>query len=146
MQLSLWFEVEEIPSEEKASMEDLIQGVSESVKLSVDMPLNKEVIHVIIASDSLIQELNRDFRGKDSLTDVLSFPLGHDQEVTGEIYICWTRVISQAEDYGHSWQREFSYLLVHGVLHLLGYEHGVDPNPEMRELEEKILLAMEMGR
>ena len=103
-------------------------------------------INIIIAQESLIEELNRDYRGKDSVTDVLTFPLGLEEEVTGEIYICWQRVISQSREYGHSWQREFAYLLIHGILHLLGYQHGSEPNPEMRAAEEKVLSRLELGR
>ena len=104
------------------------------------------VLYVIVASGELVRQLNRDFRNTDAVTDVLSFPLGDEGEITGEIYICWPRVVSQAGEYGNSLEREFGFLLVHGILHLLGYEHGDEPNPEMRALEEKILERINLGR
>ena len=89
-----------------------------------------------------IQELNRDFRNKDSVTDVLSFPtLDEESEIVpfdneaialGDVIICADRCKEQAEEYGHSLEREVAYLTIHSVLHLLGYDH-------MNEDEEKIM-------
>lgn len=146
MELSIWYELEGVPLQCQEEMEEILARVVPSVVSTVDMPVETENYHVIITSQEYIRQLNRDFRQKDCVTDVLSFPLGSENEITGEIYICWDKVNSQASEYGHSWQREFSYLLVHGILHLLGFEHGDEPNPAMREMEEKILAAMGMGR
>lgn len=146
MQLSIWYENEDIPSHCREGMEGMLARIAPAIANAVDVPVDSENYHIILTSQDYIRRLNRDFRCKDCVTDVLSFPLGSEEEITGEIYICWDRVNSQASEYGHSWQREFSYLLVHGILHLLGFEHGDEPNPAMRELEEKILEHMGMGR
>lgn len=109
-------------------------------------PLPGQRVNIIVATAPFVHQLNNDYRGKDSVTDVLTFPLGAEEAVTGEIYICWPRVVTQAETYGHSRQREFCFLLTHGILHLLGHQHGAEPNPEMRALEEAILSRLDLGR
>lgn len=107
-----------------------------------------------------MRQLNRDARGIDAVTDVLSFPyldgikgkqftaadFPHDVNLEtgnlmlGEIDICLPIVFLQAQEYGHSRQRECAYLALHGFLHLLGYDHMTDADKaEMRALEEQIL-------
>jgi len=106
-----------------------------------------------------IRRLNRELRGMDKVTDVLSFPaldgikgekiLGEehpfeiDEEgnlLLGSIAVCCQRAKEQAEEYGHSYERELHYLLVHGIMHCLGYDHLTDEEKaEMREKEEQIL-------
>ena len=106
-----------------------------------------------------IQRLNRETRGIDKVTDVLSYPaldlvkgepiLGKDYPwdideegnlLFGSIAICVARAREQAEEYGHSYERELHYLLVHGILHCLGYDHMTDEEKsEMRAREEEIL-------
>ena len=107
-----------------------------------------------------IRELNKNERGKDAVTDVLSFPsttvtageivkrknypFDIDPESNsvfmGSIIICTERAKEQAEEYGHSLKREFYYLAVHGMLHIFGYDHEVESDKEvMREMEEEIL-------
>ena len=92
-----------------------------------------------------IRALNRDFRDKDSVTDVLSFPTLDDESeivpfdneavMLGDVIICYDRCKEQAEEFGHSVEREIAYLTVHSVLHLLGYDHMTDA--EEREMIEK---------
>ena len=84
---------------------------------------------VLVDTPERIQTLNREFRHVDRVTDVLTFPawegedpLGMDGYL-GDIMICYERAALQAEEYGHSLTRELSFLTVHGVLHLLGYDH-----------------------
>lgn len=99
-------------------------------------------VSVTFVDKEEIQELNRDFRNKDSVTDVLSFPtLDEESEIVpfdneaialGDVIICADRCKEQAEEYGHSLEREVAYLTIHSVLHLLGYDH-------MNEDEEKIM-------
>ena len=144
MQLQLFFEQEN--TEIESELGNLVDMTARAVEQAICASLEQECYNVIVASEDLIRQLNRDYRQQDSVTDVLSFPLGPGDEVTGEIYICWARIISQSEEYCHSWQREFCFLLVHGILHLLGYEHGDLPNPEMRAMEEKILAIQKLGR
>ena len=90
-----------------------------------------------------IQRLNKEYRKIDKVTDVISFALedNHDQinneiRVLGDIYICIPKMIEQAESYGHSIKRELSFLTVHGLLHLLGYDH-------MNQEEEKVMFGLQ---
>ena len=113
-----------------------------------------------------IRRLNRETRNKDAVTDVLSFPsldgirgkkilkknfpfdIGEDGEIfIGSIAICEDRAKEQAEEYGHSYNRELHYLIVHGLCHLLGYDHIEEADKkEMREKEERILGKMGITR
>ena len=87
--------------------------------------------NLIIVDNNYIHELNRDYRGIDRETDVITFALededtliiGDDERILGDIYISIDRARSQAVDYGHSFLRELSFLAVHGFYHLLGYDH-----------------------
>lgn len=146
MQLSLYFEDNKIPSAKRDEMHSLVEQAGNSVDKAVGSVTQVHRLNIIVAGAKLIRQLNSEYRHKDTLTDVLSFPMGQEEEVTGEIYLCWPRVMEQADEFGHSWQREFSFLLVHGILHLLGYEHEEEPNLEMRAMEERILELMFMGR
>ena len=103
-----------------------------------------------ITNEDELQTLNRTYRGVDTTTDVLSFEAGNfdagfvpsPEAVAhlGDIAISFPHVVRQAEEYGHSQARELAYLLAHGILHLLGYDHE-DPvdAKEMREHEEAAL-------
>ena len=108
-------------------------------------------------SDKKIRELNRQFRGIDKATDVLSFPqdepvgeafplVGPAPRPLGDIVISGDRVRAQAADYGHSQRRELAYLAVHGLLHLLGFDHETEPDRErMRRAEESALAEIPRG-
>lgn len=115
-------------------------------------------ISVTFVDNEQIKVLNRDFRNIDSSTDVLSFPLGENgiydsnpetgAKLLGDIVISLQKAVSQAEEYGHTFQREVAFLTVHSMLHLLGYDH-VDGGMEaeiMREKEEEVLLNMGLTR
>ena len=102
--------------------------------------------NIIVVNKEYIHELNKTYRGIDSETDVISFALEDDKtfnldsRILGDIYISIDRVHSQAKDYGHSELREFAFLSVHGMLHLLGYDHMTKSDEEkMFSLQEKIL-------
>lgn len=105
------------------------------------------VFSIIFVSDNEIQDINREYRNIDRVTDVISFAFEDNQEmvyndlrVLGDIYICIPRMIEQANEYGHSIKRELSFLTVHGLLHLLGYDHQTkDEEKEMFGLQELIL-------
>ena len=109
--------------------------------------INNALFNIIIVDENKIQELNRDYRGKDSVTDVISFALEDDEifidtdiRVLGDIYICIKRAQDQAIEYGHSLLRELAFLSVHGLLHLLGYDHiEKDDEKVMFSLQEMIL-------
>lgn len=146
MKLALFFDEVDILPGQRQEIERLVGLTAANVGRAITIGRADQCYNIIVADDELIQQLNLDYRNKDSLTDVLSFSLGETEEVNGEVYICWSKVAEQAAEYGHSWQREFAFLAVHGILHLLGFEHGEEPNPQMREMEEKILDYMEIGR
>lgn len=103
---------------------------------------------IIFVGNEEIQTINRDYRGKDKITDVISFALedfddGIQEEtrMLGDIYVCIPRMKEQALEYGHSEKRELSFLCVHGLLHLLGYDHTKSKEEEeiMFSLQEEIL-------
>ncbi len=116
------------------------RDVIKSVFKTVD---DNHIMNVIFVDKDNIQQINRDYRGLDRVTDVISFAM-HDndyceeidesEEELGDIFICIDRAIEQANDYGHSIEREVGFLAVHGYLHLCGYDH-------MNEEDEKIMFA-----
>ena len=103
--------------------------------------------NIIIVDEEKIQYLNKNYRNKDSVTDVISFALEDDNtfiktdiRILGDIYICLKRAKDQSIEYGHSFLRELSFLTVHGLLHLLGYDHiNEDEEKIMFNLQEMIL-------
>jgi probable rRNA maturation factor len=97
--------------------------------------------HCLIAGDARLRRLNRDFRGKDQVTDVLSFPAtaapkGASELALGEIAISAARAASQARSLGHSVETEISILMLHGLLHLMGMDHEADGG-RMSRVERK---------
>ncbi len=95
-------------------------------------------ISIALVDNEEIRGLNKKYRDVDEATDILSFPLG--DEILGDIIISVERAVSQAEEYGHSLKRELCYLLIHGVLHILGYDHkNTGEKDEMRKKEERVL-------
>ena len=126
--------------------------------LKVENFIEDAEVNVTFVDKKEIHELNLEFRSKDAPTDVLSFP-GYEPEdidvvknmddlmVMGDIIISKEKVIEQAEEYGNTFEREFAYLLVHGILHLLGYDHmEEDEKAIMRDKEEEILGALNLSR
>ena len=144
-------EDEEFPQERVRALEEALRGFVET-----DVPLCVEFVFV---DGEEIRRLNREMRSVDKVTDVLSFPSldgikgqairGEDYPyeideegrlMLGSVVVCCDRAREQAEEYGHSYERELHYLLVHGIMHCLGYDHMTDEEQaEMREQEEKIL-------
>lgn len=139
-----------------------VEGAFEGEFVS-DVPLSAEIIFV---SADEIKELNAKHRNKDAVTDVLSFPTLDDTRgkalkaadfpydidedgslFIGSIAVCEQRAHEQAEEFGHSYERELHYLVVHGLCHLLGYDHEDEADKaEMREKEERILGRMGITR
>lgn len=108
-------------------------------------------VSVSFVTPEEIRNLNRDYRNTDKVTDVLSFPLEEvlpdGTVLLGDVIINTERVAEQAEEYGHSEVRELSYLTVHSLLHLLGYDHEVEQEKEvMRRHEERIMDALGIYR
>ncbi|MBE6759169.1 MAG: rRNA maturation RNase YbeY [Ruminococcaceae bacterium] len=116
-----------------------------------------EVNIYFVDSDRIREENNR-HRKVDSVTDVLSFPLGENGQydtnpetgakMLGDILICVSRAVEQAERFGHSFRREIAYLTAHSMLHLLGYDHeaGGLESVHMREKEESVMVKLGLPR
>jgi len=97
-------------------------------------------IELIITTNKQIKAINNEFRGKNKATDVLSFPI-IDSDITfilGTIIISKNMAIKGAKKFGHSFNDEISLLFIHGLLHLIGYDHETD-NGEMRKKEKKLI-------
>lgn len=106
---------------------------------------NKHIMSVIFVDSEEIRRINRESRGIDKVTDVISFALNDsdfiiETQELGDIFICLDRAYEQALEYGHSKEREIGFLVVHGYLHLLGYDHQTKEDEEkMMNEAEKIL-------
>ncbi|MEA2049016.1 MAG: rRNA maturation RNase YbeY [Campylobacterota bacterium] len=112
---------------------------------TIAQTLCKKELELIITDDQTMQELNREHRGKEGITDVLSFPMDapFTQHSTfgmplGSIIIAASCVKEKAAAFGHTHQDELSLLFIHGMLHLLGFDHEVD-HGEMRRREEEVI-------
>jgi len=105
--------------------------------------VTKEPKHVelIVTDSDSIRQINREYRSIDKATDVLSFPyeqLGFHDEVLGSIIICIDFIQAGAATFHHTEEDELKLLFIHGLLHILGYDHEVD-NGEMREKEQEVI-------
>ena len=137
---------------ENLSVEDsIIADISNAVNTIVKLyDISESEVSITLTNDKAIHKLNKDYRGIDRPTDVLSFAFresdepkinfdedidlsAEDMDILGEIFISVERAKKQAEEYGHSLRREIVFLTVHGMLHLIGYDH----------MEEKERLEME---
>ena len=153
MEQQIWVE-EEVPAPAglAARLEEAVNAALDAE--GVDVPC---VVEVCLTDDEAIHQTNLEMRGVDRTTDVLSFPMFElqpgekpraewadpdtDRVLLGDMMISLERARAQAEEYGHSLEREICYLAVHSVLHLLGYDH-LDEGPmkqQMRAREEAIL-------
>ncbi|WP_062552340.1 rRNA maturation RNase YbeY [Peptoniphilus phoceensis] len=135
-----------ITEEMKNLIEKSIKAVLKVEELDDDVEVS-----VSFVGDEEIRDLNRDYRGVDKSTDVLSFPMDDefiiDNRILGDVIINTRRVMEQAEELGHSHERELSYLTVHSILHLLGYDHIEDEDKkEMREREKLSMKELEIYR
>ena len=116
--------------------------------LNIENPL----LNIVIVDNEKIREINKEYRNKDAVTDVISFAFEEVKDVNYEDVrflgeISYERCKEQAKDYGHSVRREFCYLAVHGLLHLLGYDHMTEEDKKvMRALEEEILNEYDITR
>ena len=115
-------------------------------------------VHIYFVDSERIRSVNAEFRDKDTVTDVLSFPMGENgvydtnpetgAKLLGEVMICVSRAFEQSESYGHSFRREMAYLTAHSMLHLLGYDHvnGGLEAVRMREKEETVMISLGLPR
>lgn len=121
---------------------DYIETMKNLIDYAIEHEKTKNVIfNIIIVDNNYIHKLNKEYRGIDRPTDVISFALEDNEDLTpsnvrvlGDIYISIDKVYEQAKEYGHSNLREICFLMIHGFLHLLGYDH-------MKETEEKVMFA-----
>ncbi|NLL52491.1 MAG: rRNA maturation RNase YbeY [Peptococcaceae bacterium] len=160
MELDINWEENSMSEAEQLELSHILrQGISEALLISKG-PENAE-IGLVLVDDNKIQALNKDYRGVDAPTDVLSFALQEKGEgepdvlfdssladpVLGDIVISVERARAQAEEYGHSFHREIVYLAVHGALHLLGFDHASDEETAvMRSKEEEIMARLNLPR
>lgn len=137
-------------------MEKTVLTVLNKAAKLYGLPRTAEV-SIAFCDDDVIRKLNRDFRDVDRSTDVLSFALnegiepviidGPPEELLGDIIISVDTLGKQAEEYGHTMERELSYLTIHGFLHLMGYDHQTeDSKIEMRKEEEVVLSSLGIER
>lgn len=137
--------------------EEIEDIITQSVKKVMELESVKDnaEVSVLFVDNEGIRTLNREFRSKDSTTDVLSFPqyesseeIKNDPEpILGDIVISLERAKEQSEEFGHSFEREIGFLTVHSMYHLLGLDHNTEENTkEMRAKEEAALEALGLKR
>ena len=155
------FEVLYKDIEENKSYEELIKKVLTKCFEEEHLENSHLCITVTLTNPENIREINKEYRNIDRSTDVLSFPMFEKEELDekikkndfehedmlGDIIISIERVEEQAKEYGHSFERELSYMLVHGFYHLMGYDHIKEEDKlKMRPKEEKVLNDLKITR
>ena len=134
----------------------LDSSVMRAMELSIETCLERQglagsEVSLSIVDDREMHELNLRYRNVDRTTDVLSFPLEEERPkepcLLGDIVVSAPRARQQAGEYGHSLLREMNFLVVHGTLHLLGYDHMTpEEDQEMQRLQEDVLAALGIAR
>ena len=147
--------------EEVDEYEETVKKVFDECFEEEKIEESKLYITVTFTSPENIQKINKEYRNIDKATDVLSFPMFEKKElenkiqekdflhedILGDIVISIEKVKEQAKEYGHSFERELSYMLVHGFYHLMGYDHiEEEDKKEMRKKEEKVLEKLKIVR
>ena len=134
---------------------DLTKAMNVVAELEALSPQTE--VDITLVDDAAIHELNRTFRGIDRPTDVLSFALDEGEEepevdddeiehLLGDVIISAPTAVRQGEEYGHGLEREMTYLAVHGMLHLLGYDHMEEKDKLiMRKREEEVLRRLDLA-
>ncbi len=115
----------------------------EKIRLSITQ--NSSIVELIILDDEEMRVINLEYRGFDKTTDVLSFPIIDipNSPIIGTIIISYDRVLDVSKDLGHSKNEEIALLFIHGILHLIGYDHEND-NGEMRNYEQKLITTFNL--
>ncbi len=147
--------------EENKEYEKIIEKVLSKCFEEEKMKDSKLYITITLTTPEYIRKINKEYRNVDKATDVLSFPMFEKDEldlkiknknfehedVLGDIIISIEKVKEQAKEYGHSFERELSYMVVHGFYHLMGYDHIEEEDKKvMRPKEDKILDELKIGR
>lgn len=153
-------EVEIVDVDTQGVEEDIINRVVSTV-LKLEGIKHDVNVFVMLTNNDEIHVINKEQRNVDRPTDVLSFPMYEREEIAllktkkqdnveemlGDIIISIPKVIEQAKEYGHSYERELAYLTTHGMMHLLGYDHMIDEEKaEMRKHEEAVLEKLDIRR
>lgn len=155
------YQLEYLDLDENKEYEDIVKTVVEQCFKEEKLEDSKLYISITLTTPEHIHQINKQYRNVDKETDVLSFPMFEKEEldkkiesqnfehedVLGDIVISIEKVKAQAEEYGHSFEREFSYMIVHGFYHLMGYDHIEEQDKaKMRPKEEKVLNKLGIRR
>ena len=155
------YEITYLDLEENKKYEETIKKVVEKCYEEENLTKSKLIITITLTTPENIRKINKEYRNIDRATDVLSFPMFEKEELTkkiknhelmyedvlGDIIISIEKVKDQAKEYGHSFERELSYMVVHGFYHLMGYDHMTEEEKtEMRKKEDVILNALNITR
>ena len=155
------YQIEYLEEKENPEYEKIIQKVVKKCFEVENLIGSQLYISIILTNPQNIHKINKEYRKVDKPTDVLSFPMFEQKEienkikqkdfkhedVLGDIIISIEQVKKQAEEYGHGFEREFAYMIVHGFYHLMGYDHIEEADKAiMREKEENILNSLEITR
>ena len=148
------YQLEYLDLEAEDKYEEIIKRVIEQCFKEEKIEKSKLYISIILTNPEHIHEINKQYRNVDRATDVLSFPMFEKDEldekiknndfehedVLGDIVISIEKVEEQSKEYGHSFEREFAYMLVHGFYHLMGYDHIEDDDKVVMRRKEEIVL------
>ena len=143
--------------DEQEAYKELIQKVLDECFEEEKLNNKNLYVNVVLTDNKNIKEINKNHRGIDKITDVLSFPMYEKEElnsinlknedVLGDMVISIEKVEEQAKEYGHSFERELAYMVVHSFYHLIGYDHiKEEDKQEMRPKEEFILNKLNIKR
>ena len=152
-----FFEIEFLEINETKEYINIIEKVVNKCFEVEKLEASNFYISIILTNPENIQRINKEYRNIDKPTDVLSFPMFEkeelenakfeNQEVLGDIIISIEKVKEQAEEYGHSFERELAYMVVHGFYHLMGFDHMIEKEKEiMRAKEENVLEKLDIVR
>ena len=155
------YQLEYLDLEKNNQYEEIVKKVVKQCFEEEKLENSKLYISITLTTPEHIHEINKQYRNVDRETDVLSFPMfekneidekiknqdfGHE-DVLGDIVISIEKVKGQAKEYGHSFEREFSYMIVHGFYHLMGYDHIKEEDKIiMRPKEENVLTKLGIRR
>ena len=155
------YQIEYLDIEKKEEYEQIIGKVIKKCYEIEKIEKSKLYVSITLTNPENIRKINKEYRNIDNETDVLSFPMFEKEElynkiakkeyenedILGDIVISIKRVEQQAIEYGHSFQRELSYMLVHGFYHLMGEDHiKEEDKKQMRKKEEIVLNSLEIAR
>ena len=155
------YKIEFLDIEENTEYEETISKVLKECFKVENLPEDKLLVSITLTNPENIRKLNQEYRNIDKSTDVLSFPMFEKEEIDdmvknavwdyndilGDMVISIEQVEKQAKEYGHSFERELSYMVVHRFYHLMGYDHIEEEDKKiMRPKEEKILNELKITR